>query len=63
MCPCCNFMGKEFISLAHIYEKLGCMGMPSCFADIFSKGNNSCDFLFVSMGNIAFPKKSLLLAL
>ena len=38
-----------------------CMGMPSWFSTIFTKGNNFCDFLFAFLDNVAFPKLGLLL--
>ena len=30
--------------------------MPKCFSDIFTKGNNLCDFLFASKDVEAIPK-------
>ena len=35
------------------------MNIPSCFSTIFKKGNTFSDFLFLSLDNIALPKRDL----
>ena len=36
-----------------------CMGKLSSFSAIFTKGNNFCDFLLVSLADEAFPRGGL----
>ena len=38
------------IATFSFFHILRCIGSHPCFADIFAKGNNFCDFLFCSHG-------------
>ena len=38
---------------------LMCIGIPSCFSVIFTKGNNFCKFLFASLEDEALQRDPL----